>query len=122
MTGAAEVARRPVRWIREHPLAADTILAALLAALALVLQFTTHEVDDHVMHDPTWWTVALVVLATLPIMFRRRNPVAALAVVLTAQLLCEAWSVFGASWLGVLVGVYSVGAHTDGRRRTRVIV
>src|SRR5262249_46232353 len=114
MTGAAELARRPVRWIREHPLAADTILAALLTALALVLQFTTHEVDGHVMHDPTWWTVALVVLATLPIMFRRRNPVAALAVVLAAQFLCEASSTFGASWLGVLVAVYSVGAHTDG--------
>ena len=27
MTGGAELARRPIRWIREHPLPADTILA-----------------------------------------------------------------------------------------------
>jgi signal transduction histidine kinase len=121
MTWGAELARRPVRWIREHPLAADTGLAALLMALALVVHATTTVIDGRQAHDPTWWTVVLVVLATLPIMFRRRNPVWALAVVLAAQLLCEAWHVFGPSWLAVLVGVYSLGAHTEGRMRTRVV-
>jgi signal transduction histidine kinase len=122
MTGVAELARRPVRWIREHPLAADTVLASLLTVLALVLHATTSEVDGRPAHDPTWWTVLLVVLATLPVMFRRRNPVSALTVVLAAQLLCEAWHVFGPTWLAVLVGIYSLGAHTEGRRRTRVVV
>jgi signal transduction histidine kinase len=122
MTRAAELARRPVRWIREHPFAADATLAALLTALALVVHFTTSEIDGKPAHAPTWWTVALVVLATLPVMFRRRNPVLTLVVVLTGQLLCEGWHVFGATWLAVLVAVYSVGAHTEGRRRARAIV
>jgi signal transduction histidine kinase len=119
MTGAADLARRPVRWIRDHPLAADTLLAALLTALALFLHSATNRIEsDPVMHTPTWWTVALVVLATAPIMFRRRHPVWVLAVVLGAQLACEAFHILGPSWLAVLVGVYSLGAHTEGRRRT----
>src|SRR4051812_72058 len=122
MTVGAELARRPVRWIRQHPLAADAALASLLTALALVLHVTTTEIDGLPAHDPTWWTVALVVLATLPVMFRRRNPVWALAVVLAAQLLCEAWHVFGPTWLAVLVGIYSLGGHAEGSRRIRVVV
>ncbi len=86
MTSGAELARRPVCWIREHPLAADSILAALLTTLALALHFSTSEIDDQPAHTPTWWTVALILLATLPVMFRRRSPVWTLAVVLTGQL------------------------------------
>ena len=122
VTRGADLARRPVCWIREHPLAADSILAALLASLALVVHLTTSEIGGKPAHTPTWWTVALVLLATLPVMFRRRSPVVTLAIVLTAQLLCEAWHVFGATWLAVLVAVYSVGAHTEGRRRVRAVV
>ena len=83
MTGGADLARRPIRWIREHPLPADAILAALLTALALFLHSATNRIEsDEPYHTPTWWTVALVLLATFPVMFRRRNPVWALAAVL----------------------------------------
>ncbi len=122
MTGGADLARRPVCWIREHSLAADSILAALLTTLALAVHLTTSEIDGKTPHAPTWWTVVLVLLATLPVMFRRRSPVVTLAVVLAGQLLCELWHVFGATWLAVLVAVYSVGAHTEGRRRVGVVV
>ena len=123
MTGGAELARRPIRWIREHPLPADAILAALLTGLALFLHSATNRIEsDQPFHTPTWWTVALVILATAPIAFRRRNPVWSLAFVLGGQLACEGWHVFGPSWLAVLVGVYSLGAHTDGRRRTYACV
>ena len=119
MTGGAELARRPIRWIREHPLPADAILAALLTGLALFLHSATNRIEsDEPFHTPTWWTVALVVLATAPVAFRRRSPVWSLAFVLGGQLACEGWHVFGPSWLAVLVGVYSLGAHTEGRRRT----
>jgi signal transduction histidine kinase len=118
MTGGADLARRPIRWIREHPLPADAILATLLTALALFLHSATNRIEsDEPYHTPTWWTVALVLLATFPVMFRRRNPVWALGAVLAGQLACEYWHIFGPTWLAVLVAVYSLGAHTDGRRR-----
>ena len=92
---------------------------ALLTGLALFLHSATNRIEsDEPFHTPTWWTVALVVLATAPIVFRRRYPVWSLAFVLGGQLACEGWHVFGPSWLAVLVGVYSLGAHTEGRRRT----
>jgi signal transduction histidine kinase len=123
MTGAAEALRRPVRWIREHPLTADTTLAVLLAALALVLHGATDHIESDVAHHPpTWWTVLLVLLATLPVAVRRRNPMWAFGLVLAGQLACESWHVLGPSWLAVLVAVYSVGAHTDGSRRVRACV
>src|SRR6476619_4462794 len=109
MTGGADLARRPIRWIREHPLPADAILAALLTALALFLHSPTNRIASaQVMHTPTWWTVILVVLATARIMLRRIRPVWSVSVVTAAQLGCEAWHVLGPSWLVVLIGVYSL--------------
>ncbi len=123
MTGVADQARRPIRWVREHPFAADTILAVVLTATALVLHASAPSFDfDEPVRDPTWWTVLLVVAATLPVMYRRRHPIAALAAVLTGQIACEVYEIVGPSWLAVLVAIYSLGAHTDGRRRMRAVV
>ena len=112
-----------MHWLREHPFGADAILAVLLAVLALVVHITSSqlEIDDPV-RDPTWWTVLLTLAATLPIMYRRRDPVLALGAVLVGQILCEWNDVVGPSWLAVLVGVYSLGAHTEGRTRVRSVV
>jgi signal transduction histidine kinase len=119
MRGGAELARRPIRWIREHTLAADSILAAIVTAMALFLHSATNRIEsDQTFHTPTWWTVALIILATAPIAVRRRAPVWALGLVLGGQLACEFWDVFGPSWLAVIIAVYSLGAHTEGQRRT----
>jgi signal transduction histidine kinase len=118
MRGAVEHVGRPVRWIRDHPFPADAALAAVLLGLGLVLHATSPQLDIQTpVREPAWWTVLLVVAATLPIMFRRRNPVWALAAVLTGQIACEWNRVVGPGWLAVLIGVYSLGAHTEGRRR-----
>ena len=58
-----------------------------------------------------------VILSTLPVMFRRRWPIVTLGVVFIAQALAEMLDIVGSTWLAVLVATYSVGAHTDGRRR-----
>ena len=64
MTGVVDQARRPVRWIREHPFPADTILAVLLMVLALVLHATSPQLDiETPVRDPTWWTVLLAIAA-----------------------------------------------------------
>ncbi len=118
MRGAAELWRRGVRWIREHPLAADTLLAVALMALALVIHLSATQLDaDQPDRDPTWWTPLFVIASTLPVMFRRRWPIATLMVVLVAQAASELLDISGSTWLAVLVAVYSVGAHTEGRRR-----
>jgi signal transduction histidine kinase len=123
MTGVVDQARRPIRWIREHPFPADALFAVLLTTLALVLHATSPQLDiETPVRDPTWWTVLLAIAATLPIAYRRRHPGSALAAVLAGQIACEWNHVVGPSWLAVLVGVYSLGAHTEGRQRIRAVV
>ena len=60
---------RPVRWLREHPDAADGVLAATIAALAVVFHLTVR--DPH-YDDPSALGVVLVLLATVPLAWRRR--------------------------------------------------
>jgi signal transduction histidine kinase len=123
MTGVVDQARRPVRWLREHPFAADTALAVLLTVLALVIHASSPQLDlEEPAREPTWWTALLAVAATLPVMYLRRSPVWALAAVLAGQIACEWNDVVGPSWLAVLVGIYSLGAHTDGRQRFRAVL
>jgi signal transduction histidine kinase len=123
MTGVAEHAGRQIRWMREHPFLADGALAGVLLVLALVVHATSPQLDiDTPIHDPQWWTVLLVAGATLPLAFRRRNPPRALAAVLAGQIACEWHRVVGPGWVAVLIGVYSLGAHTEGRRRVRYAI
>lgn len=106
-------------WLRGHPLAADAMFGAALSVLAVVLHASGPELSNaDPMRDPSWWTPLPLIAASLPVFARRIHPVATLAVVTAAQMACELLEINGAGWLGVLVAIYSLGAHTDGRRRT----
>jgi signal transduction histidine kinase len=103
---------RPVRWLREHPDAADGVLAATIAALAVVFHLTVR--DPH-YDDPSALGVVLVLLATVPLAWRRRAPGTVLAVVLAAQFVLEIARWFSIGWLNALVAAYTLGAHRSGR-------
>ena len=116
MTGASDPVRRP------QPLLLDGAIAAVLTALAVVLHAVGSTVDvDPPHHAQTWWTYALVVAATAPILLRRRAPFWAFGLVIAGQITCEVLRIFGPSWIAALVAVYSVGKYTDGRRRAKVV-
>lgn len=119
MGGLAELWRRPVRWLREHPLAADSLFAVVFAAVSLTIHLAADTGGSGaVTRDPTWWTWALVVITALTIIPRRVAPIATLFAATAAQMTCELWHVEGPGWLGVLIATYSLAAHTEGRRRT----
>lgn len=120
MGSVAESWQRPTRWLREHPVAADAMFGVALSALAIILHVSGPDFADaeRPMRDPAWWTFVPLVAASLPVLARRIHPAATLAAVTAAQMSCELLEIFGAGWLGVLVAIYSLGAHTDGRRRT----
>ena len=118
-----ETWRRPVAWAKGHPFAVDTTIAVVLTVVALAVHAGSPHFDTtDPVHDPTWWTPVLVVAATLPLMYRRRRPIAVLVVIAAAQIVCELVDVVGADWIGLLLATYSVGAHCDGRPRLRAIV
>lgn len=108
----------PVSWLRAHPRAADAALAVLVTVLSVVF----HWVGDRdtlpgFTREPSWWGSLLVVGATAPVAWRRTAPVAAAYVAVAFQVLCEVLDTAGAGWVGVLIAIYSLGAHGTGRAR-----
>jgi signal transduction histidine kinase len=97
---------RPIHWLRAHPFAADALLAVLIAAISLTFHLTEHASG---YHEPNVWGVLLTLGATLPIAWRRRNPIAVLVVVLAFQMVAEGFNYTGSGWSGVIIAVYTIG-------------
>ncbi len=97
---------RPIHWLRAHPFAADALLAALIASISLTFHLTEHAPE---YHEPNVWGVLLTLGATVPIAWRRRNPIAVLAVVLPFQMVAEGFNYTGSGWSGVIIAVYTIG-------------
>lgn len=102
------MASRPVAWLRDHPMAADSLLALLLAGIALPAPFVAgggSRGGDAV-------AVVLVLAETLPVAWRRCRPDAALVVVGGATLAYNATGYgIGVAWPAFLVVVFSFAAH-----------
>jgi signal transduction histidine kinase len=97
-------------------LAAMIVIAALAAHLA-----GETSVNDPNQPDPAWWTVVFVLAGTVPLAWRRTHPLRSGCVVVAAEVLALFVGIGGAAFLGSVVAVYSIGAHTAGILRTRVI-
>ena len=105
--------RHPIRWLREHPRAADGLLAATLGVGAVVSHLTVHRYG-HDVAEPTIHGALLSLGATVPIAWRRSHPAVVLLVVTVSQMVMEALSMAGPGWTGVLIGAYSLGVHRSG--------
>lgn len=102
-----------MRWLREHPRAADVVLALLVATLSVLIHLTVREPDRA---DPSAIGVLTCLIGAVPLAWRRRAPEVVLAVVLAAQLVVEVNEWLSAGWVAVLIAAYSVGAALAGRR------
>ena len=116
--------RGPVTWLRDHPFAGDLLLALLITTIGLVfhLNDSFDEVSEIELLDPTWWTALIIVASTFPILLRRRFPIPVLLIVTSVQIPSTLVGIEGSGFLGVLVALYSVGAHSSGRRRTQALI
>jgi signal transduction histidine kinase len=116
--GGSSLAPRSVaNWLRERPLVADGLLAVLLAAVSLVaLLYAWRDCDQDC--DPGGVAVGLVLVQTLPLVWRRRRP---LAVGLVTGLATAAYGLARYPDLampvaiGGLVGLYSAAAWGERR-------
>ena len=106
---------RIISWLRSHPFAFDAALAAVLLLPAIGAHWNA--AVPHGGHGPSPAGTILVCLAVLPLAYRRRAPVAVLAMVTVAQLTVDVIGYPNSGWMSLMIAVYTVAAHTNGRQR-----
>ncbi len=112
----------PIRWLRDRPLLADGLLAGLVAAFSLVALWYARRDCEGACEPGGAAAVALVAAQSLPLVWRRRRP---LAVSLVTGLATAAYGL--APYpdlampipLGGVIGIYSVAAW--GSRRAALL-
>jgi signal transduction histidine kinase len=93
-------------YLRRHPFLADALLTLLVG---------TASVGWAVRHHDRAYGVALALVQTAPLLFRRRAPVATLVAVVAATIaIMSAWGYFAP--IPAAVALYSVAAHCERRR------
>jgi signal transduction histidine kinase len=105
-----------VQWLRQHPFAADSLLAFVLTVMSIGAHWGDHHQSNTV--GPNALTTLLVCLSSVPLAWRRVNPIAVLAVIAPAQFTLIILGFDGPGWLAMFIAVYSVAAHTSGPARS----
>lgn len=113
----------PITWLRSHERKADAILAVLVTLLAVTFHLLEiNGSSEHTFRTPSWWTTLLVVGSVLPIAFRRTHPIRSGLVVVAVQIVAALLDIDGTAFLGIVIALYSIGAHSSGRGRTNAVV
>ena len=130
-----DLARRVVATLRRHPTAADTVVALLFAAAAIVALSTTFELvsQDPSFDKPARPAIVLALLAvTLPLALRRRFPLTVAGVVIVAFVVgrvalapaekaLPAWEPYVTVWACYLA-LYTAVAHRRMTRRANLVL
>ena len=125
----SDLARRVAATLRRHPTAADTVLAAALAAATLLSLYTTFELlrqDPELAEPEKPWIVFSMLAVTLPLALRRRFPLAVACAVIVGFVVgrvavdtgvpgLPAWEAYLTVW-ACWLALYSAVVHG---RRTR---
>ena len=106
---------RIIAWLRSHPFTFDAALAVLLLGPAIGAHWNAPIPTGG--RGPSFVGTILVSLAVLPLAYRRRSPALVLAMVTAAQLSVDIIGFPDLGWLSLMIAVYTVAAHTNGRRR-----
>jgi len=114
---------RPIVWLREHPAHADLMLAIVLTIASVTFHLVGVEsLSPSEERDPTWWSTLLAIAGVFPIAWRRSHPIHVALVVTVSQVAFTALDFVGTGFIGVLVAIYSLGAHSIGVWRVRALV
>ncbi len=103
-------------WMREHPVATDRALTAVLVAVALAgMWLVTWSKTVH-YRSPDIGGVLLILVITVPLAWRRQRPGIVLVLSGSALLAYDAANYpSGLAWLATFWAVYSYACHRSGR-------
>ena len=106
----------PVTWLRDHPVAADWILAVVLTLLLVGASSFGDGKAGEDQATPGIGTFLVVGAGTLPLAWRRRNPIGAITAVGLVQVVVSSLGFPGGVLaFSCLVALYSVAAHAERR-------
>lgn len=101
---------------RQRAIVTDALLAVglFLSSLGSV---TVWDAGDGAVRPPDFWGYSLIGLQTLPLIWRRRAPVAVLAATIVGFIIDRGFNYPG-SWaiFGISIAIYTVGAQLEPRR------
>lgn len=103
-------------WVRDHPVATDRALTAVLVAIALAgMWLVTWSKAVH-YRSPDVGGVLLILVTTVPLAWRRQRPGIVLVLSGSALLAYDAANYpSGLAWLATFWAVYSYACHRRGR-------
>lgn len=104
----------PYNWGREHPLIVDGLIAVACGLLGFAS--LAAEPPNPEFKDPDVLSAVLTIAGSLPLVLRRRYPLAVYVVIAPPGLSYFILSYDGAGpWFGMLVGLYGVAAYANRR-------
>lgn len=109
--------RHPYRWGRDHPLVVDTLFALAIATFGVLTELFNPETEaaDYI-RDTDALSIVLVLVGTVPLALRRRFPLSVYLVICAVGTLYYVRGYGGGGPLiAILVGLYSVAAHSPRR-------
>ena len=116
---------QPVTWLKDHPTLADSILATVMAGIAIQGLWLVNSdlLPRQLYNQPDATGITLAFLSTAPLAWRRRAPVLVLCVVGTFAILLSSQQYAEPSGgLGVLIAIYTVAAHCSNRKTSALVL
>lgn len=109
--------RRFSLWMKAHPMVGDTLLAALIASLDLLIFVSRTAVEPQGELEPQPWyiTIPVIIGAVAPIVFRRRYPITAAYLIVGIGLVHSLLEIGVASMFTACVALYTLVAYVSRR-------
>jgi signal transduction histidine kinase len=108
----------PAKWLRAHPFVFDCLVAAAVVAVTVPSLWLNHSTTIN-YRDADVWGLLLALGGTVPLAWRRRDPMTVFLIVVACEVAYEALGYPSAAGIAGVVAVYSAAAHLD-RRRSRI--
>jgi signal transduction histidine kinase len=109
--------RHPYLWGRDHPVVVDTLIAIALALFGVVSEITTEPPDDIPFRPHDGLSIAMTVAAAVPLLVRRKYPMASLAAIIPLSIwYSHQQYIGGGPFIALLFALYAVAARPSSRK------
>lgn len=110
----------PLLWLTRHPVARDVGITVIVGAFSLA-SFLAHNHDAAVRHA-AWWGAPFLILAVVPLVWRRQVPLAVLGAITVGQIALDLANFGSPNGISLGIALATVGVSAPTRRRQRSLI